>query len=100
MSPARASEPRGRMHLSQRLSLALGSLVLSNPAVALAESGSTDVTIRGDLVQASPAPAGSVGTLAQTGVSASAWQLVAAGLVLLLAAGAACIVLRRGKHEH
>lgn len=87
-------------HLVQRVSLALGALMFSLPTCAFAEGGSTDVTVRGDLVQAAPAATRSAGTLAQTGVSADAWRLVAAGTVLALAAAAALLVLRRGRHGH
>lgn len=87
-------------YLVQRVSLALGTLMFSLPTCAFAEGGSTDVTVRGDLAQAAPAATRSAGTLAQTGVSADAWRLVAAGTVLTLAAAAALLVLRRGRHGH
>ena len=99
MGPVKASVRRGRMHPAQRLSLTLlGAFVLALPTRAFAEGGSTDVTVRGDLTQATPAAKGIAGVLAQTGVSASAWRLVAAGTVLALAAIAALLVLRRCKH--
>lgn len=101
MSSVMASVRRGRTRLAQRLFIALlGALTLVPPTIAFAEGGSTDVTVRGDLAQAEPAAKGIAGVLAQTGVSADAWRLVAAGTVLALAAAAALFVLRRGRHGH
>ncbi len=101
MNPVTASTRRGRTRPGRRLPLALlGTLMLAAPTNALAEGGSTDVTVRGDPTQAAPAAKGIASALAQTGVSADAWRLVAAGIVLALAATAALFVLRRGKHGH
>lgn len=98
----RTSKPARKRwaHLAQRVSLMLGALMFSLPTCAFADGGSTDVTVRGDLAQAAPTVTRSAGTLAQTGVSAGAWRLVAAGTVLALAAAAALLVLRRGRHGH
>lgn len=59
------------------------STALVAPTVAVAGSGSTDVTVQG--VQQLSEP---VGRLAQTGVGTGAWGMVCVGAALVLAAGA------------
>lgn len=65
--------------------------VLSFPCQALANGGSTEVTVR-RLEQAAPNP---ISALAQTGVGDQAWWLIAGGVVIVLLAIAGIVISRR-----
>lgn len=63
------------------------------PALACAEAGTTDVTVRGAAKAAE-----ATGVLAQTGAGANTWFFLAAGAILVISAVASVLVLRRERH--